>query len=129
MELGGGVLNNSDSWQTVEGQFEITVPKIYKLVLYWANDGSVGTQPPFAIDNLSIEAVPCFTPVLSADSILDTRAYMNWYADGDSVMAKLSTVSIPTASLDTTTADLFAGILNTTSISATGLTPSTRYYV
>ena len=80
IDLGGGVLNNSDSWQTVEGQFEITVPKIYNLVLYWANDGSVGTQPPFAIDNLSLfRDNDCKRPSdLSVSRLTTSSAKLMW---------------------------------------------------
>lgn len=31
----------------------------YNLVFFWRNDNSVGTNPPAAVDNISIEAVPC----------------------------------------------------------------------
>lgn len=53
---GGGKLNLSSTWQTRVDTVEISAP-LYKMVFVWANDGSGGTQPPAAIDNVSITPV------------------------------------------------------------------------
>jgi hypothetical protein len=49
-------LNNSSSWQ----YRELTLPEIYsvkRLVFTWKNDNSDGTQPPAAIDKLTINSI------------------------------------------------------------------------
>lgn len=51
----GGTYNNQTAWQTAT----ITVPASYagttkRLVFSWRNDGSVGTTPAIAVDNISL---------------------------------------------------------------------------
>lgn len=46
-------------WRDKEFDFEIPQPGEYDLVFYWANDNSVGTQPPAAIDNITITQRGC----------------------------------------------------------------------
>ena len=59
--------NMSNTWQ----HFEITLDNVEysgqlcNLYFYWHNDGSVGTAPPAAVDNICIQAcVPCDQPVV-----------------------------------------------------------------
>ena len=54
-------LSNQTEWQHVEMDFEIPAPGDYYLLFYWLNDGSGGTQPPAAVDNIGIELRGCPT--------------------------------------------------------------------
>ena len=50
-----------------------------RLVFTWRNDGSGGTQPPAAIDNISIIPIPCGSPyTLTATNITTTSAHLGW---------------------------------------------------
>ena len=49
---GGSKLNLSNGWQTKV--FETVLSGTYTMVFIWRNDNSTGTQPPAAIDNVSI---------------------------------------------------------------------------
>ena len=51
---GTAALSQQPSWQTKSQSFHITGTGIYQLVFYWRNDGSLGTQPPGAIDNIIV---------------------------------------------------------------------------
>lgn len=52
----GHALCESEEWQTAS--FEVAVPEgQYKMVFAWINDGSLGANPPAAVDNISIQVV------------------------------------------------------------------------
>ena len=66
-------LAQSSTWRRVTGTFTLSTPAVYNLVFAWANDGSGGTQPPTAIDNVSIVRNACPSPTLSlTNSSMDT---------------------------------------------------------
>ena len=78
-----GRLNQQGSWQTRSGEFTITTPGTYKWVILWRNDGSVGTQPPAAIDNMQIVRNTCPKPTnVVASNIGATEATITWTAGG-----------------------------------------------
>ena len=56
---GGNGLSNETEWQSMDIDFEIPTPGDYYLLFYWLNDGSGGTQPPAAVDNIRIELRGC----------------------------------------------------------------------
>ena len=55
-------LNLQTTWQTRVGVVHISTPGNYKLVFSWTNDGSGGTTPPGAIDNISLTRNSCPMP-------------------------------------------------------------------
>ena len=57
-------LNLSGEWQHFGAEVEITDSLLgyYHLAIIWVNDGSGGTQPPAAIDNLEIRSANCAAP-------------------------------------------------------------------
>jgi hypothetical protein len=65
----GGDFNLQSTWQlaTLNGIIcnNTTSPITRRLVFSWRNDGSVGTNPPGGIDNISVTAVPYVPPVCS----------------------------------------------------------------
>ena len=78
--------NLKDNYQTytttLPGFAETTVQRIYFL---WRNDGSSGTMPPAAVDNISINAIYCDSPTaLALDSVTTTTATISWNTDAAS---------------------------------------------
>lgn len=57
---GGGKLNLTSSWQNQT--CEATVSGTYTMVFLWRDDTSGGSQPPAAIDNISISMMTCPRP-------------------------------------------------------------------
>lgn len=57
---GGGKLNLASSWQNQT--CEATVSGTYTMVFLWRDDTSGGSQPPAAIDNVSISMMTCPRP-------------------------------------------------------------------
>ncbi len=52
---------------------------VRRLVFTWRNDGSVGTQPPVAIDDIEITVISCEMPTaLTATNIGTTQADLGW---------------------------------------------------
>jgi len=76
---GGTHLSNSTSWQSVDLEFDIPAPGDYYLLFYWLNDGSGGTQPPAAVDNITISLSGCpAAQGLEATEVTTTTVRLAW---------------------------------------------------
>ena len=81
---GGLQLNRATEWQTRSNDVVISTGGTYKMVFAWRNDNSYGTNPPAAIDNVSITSISCFTPVdLHYTAITSTTATLAWTENGE----------------------------------------------
>ena len=80
---GGQQLSMNAWWQTTFS--EINVPAgDYMMVFAWRNDNSMGSQPPAAIDNVSIRPVSCLAPVgLTAQHVGRTQVTLDWTPVGN----------------------------------------------
>ncbi len=86
-----GLLNGSATWQTVQIPLIGATAGTYYLVFYWHNDGSVGEQPPAAIDNISVSAINCSAPTaLTVDTALttETSITLNWSGDASAYIVR-----------------------------------------
>ena len=54
-----GVLNMQSTWQHKQILLPETATGVKKLVFAWRNDGSDGSNPPAAVDNLVIRVLEC----------------------------------------------------------------------
>lgn len=131
VQLGGNFNDPSSgtSWFTEN----FIIPNTYagdtiRLVFEWRNDGSSGSQPPAAIDNVNLEVITCATPNnLTASNITSATATLTWdapaVAPGNGFEYYYNTTGVdPTA---TTTA---SGSATDTFANLTSLTPNTVYY-
>ena len=114
-------LSQSSTWQSVVGTFNITNPGNYKFVVIWANDGSGGTQPPIAIDNVALQLNECsmvqnVTAAVNADNIS-----ISWTAGGDETEWYIT--------LDSATVNLVSTSVTTTNYTFAGLAPNSNYAV
>ena len=76
-------LAQQSNWQTVTGTFHITNPGNFKLVFVWANDGSGGSNPPTAVDNVGIMLNNCGSPAdLTASYITSDSIVISWNGGG-----------------------------------------------
>lgn len=59
--------------------------QVIRLVFEWRNDGSAGTQPPAAIDNIIVTGIiPCPEPTdVTVTSVTATGAMVSWAADDE----------------------------------------------
>ena len=115
----GGKLNlQGANWQSVNSTFTIADAGFYKVVFMWRNDGSAGSNPPAAIDNVSLSQLACPAPTaLVFDSVSATEASFSWTPGGEetSWIVRLDGGAWQT--------------VNTTSYTFSGLTPATAYSV
>jgi hypothetical protein len=77
-------MNVSNSWNTVSGSINITTPGQYKMMFFWHNDGSVGTMPPGAIDNVQLARNTCPMPTnVTATAVSSTDVTITWSPGGN----------------------------------------------
>ena len=122
-----GQMVGSESWTRMSKNVLLD-PGYYYLVFYWENDGSVGTQPPAAIDNLSVSVAT--TCIYSTDvDVSDegkTTAYAYWGGGSGSVShyeMLVTTASNPDEATETPIT------VNTDYYELSGLEPDTHYYL
>ncbi len=78
------------SWQHKQVVFTIPQPGIYKLIFYWTNDWSTGSNPPAAVDNIFIEEIPCSRPTgISIDGITTNNANIHFRAPANAQSVKI----------------------------------------
>lgn len=112
-----GRMQSQSSWQTKTGTFTITETGLYPVVFYWRNDGSGGSNPPAAIDNIAITALTC--PAVT-NIVLDS-------AEQDALTFHWTSLGTET-SWEVTVGDNIVEV-NSTSYTATGLNSNTAYTV
>ena len=76
---GGSKVNGVNTWQNYNEVFTIANAGNYQIVFFWHNDGSGGTNPPAAIDNVQIAALSCPQPQnIVISSLSDVSATVQW---------------------------------------------------
>ncbi|MDL2297260.1 fibronectin type III domain-containing protein, partial [Bacteroidales bacterium OttesenSCG-928-E04] len=58
-DLTNGKMNLSTSWNSFNNENVALTSGTHRLVFFWKNDGSVGTQPPASVDNVDIRKNSC----------------------------------------------------------------------
>ncbi|MBQ6068341.1 MAG: fibronectin type III domain-containing protein, partial [Bacteroidales bacterium] len=94
-------LSQSSTWRTATGTFRVESPSTFNLVFAWANDGSGGTQPPTAIDNIAISMNTCPAPVVAIDHTTTDSIIVTWTPGGSESMWLVVTDSISVVTYDT----------------------------
>ena len=75
----GGKMNYINGWQSFNNDVSIANAGNYKLVFMWGNDGSAGTQPPAAVDNIEIYLNTCPAPAnIYASTAGTTYLNLDW---------------------------------------------------
>ena len=77
-------LAQTSNFTTHAGEFRISTPGTYKLVFLWSNDGSGGSNPPAAVDNVFINVNSCPAPYnLTVDYVSSDSITVSWTAGGE----------------------------------------------
>jgi hypothetical protein len=80
---GANKLNQESNWQNFYQDFNVLTAGTYRLVFAWANDGSGGTTPPGAIDNIQFVQPTCPRPAnLVFSNIHTTSVDVHWTETG-----------------------------------------------
>ena len=120
---GGSELSQVTQWQSKQAVVN-DLSGEYFLLFAWSNDDLMGTDPPAAIDNVSITKILCSADVegLAASDITTTSATISWTAvEGTQWQVAYSTNSAFEGATEE--------IVNSASYNITNLSPSTTYYV
>jgi gliding motility-associated-like protein len=98
-----------------------------RLVFEWRNDGSGGTQPPAAIDNVNLSIITCSAPTaLTMTNLTDNAATFTWTGPASSTPTYDYYYS--TSATAPTAATVPNGNVTATTATASSLTPLTQYY-
>ena len=126
---GGSKLNLVTAWQNQSVAVNVPAGNYY-LVMAWRDDTSSGTNPPAAVDNVSITRVACAYEVegLAVDNVTTNSATLTWTA-GEAEQWQVAYAD--NASFENATEE----IVDYNSLwkeypyySMTGLQPATKYY-
>ena len=124
---GADKLNLQTSWHNYEQNITLTDSGTYRLVFAWANDGSGGSNPPAAIDNIVFEQPTCPKPgELHFFGIANDTASVSFTERGTAsswVLEYADHPFVPGAGNGTLVT------LTDTVYQFTGLAPQTTYYV
>ena len=125
-----GKFNESSAWQRHAIEVNITNRGSYNLVFFWKNDMAFGTQPPAAVDNISVRAFTCLTPdSIAVTNITQTSARVGWSPSrlGETQWdLKVSTTQIDP---DSTAGDVYSQTVTASTVNLTSLRHATLYYV
>lgn len=122
---GSSRLNLESTWQYYECEFSITTADTYKLVFMWCNDGSAGTNPPAAVDNIFLAQPTCARPVMPYVENLTTTTFDLYWSDMTDGYATQWEVELDSATQTRGQGTLY--VTSDTTISFSGLTPNTLY--
>ena len=94
---GGSQRVSSSTWQNVNQVVSIANTGVYNLVFYWRNDGSGGTQPPAAVDNLQVMRLTCPAPQqLVLDAATTSSISFSWTPTGSESQWEVLVGGVPT---------------------------------
>ena len=118
-------LNKSETWQTCVSEQHL-LPGQYNLAFFWKNDNSGGTNPPAAVDNVSITKVLCPKPTLPTFSGLSANSVTLIFADQRAYNVKMFTTQSAEPATDGTAVFTQENVSSDCVIS--GLEENTMYY-
>lgn len=127
----GGLMNQQATWQNyLNSNLNISsfANTTMRLVFEWKNDGSEGTQPPIAVDNVKLSIPTCIMPtVLNVNTITASGATLTWTAPSP-IPAGGYHYFITTTNTAPTAATTPTGTVTANSVVLNNLIPNTTYY-
>jgi len=119
-------LNQSGAWVNVSDFVTITNSGNYLMVFLWRNDGSSGTNPPLAVDNIQFQMLTCPQPTVTVvpSSITENSASVavSNPTQSDTLIYAVSVGSVDDAFMIDT-------VIGQNTINITGLAGSSTYNV
>lgn len=79
IDLGNGQMNVKTTWQHATYILTVADTTTYNLAFFWKNDGTSGSNPPAAIDNIQITAYTCAPPTnITFGTITQNSVTASW---------------------------------------------------
>jgi len=100
-----------------------------RLVFEWRNDGSVGTQPPAAIDNIRLVVCSNATPVVTVSNVTHNSATLTWNQDVGGATYTIRYRPVGTANWLTASVAAAPSPATTNTFTLTGILSATQYEV
>lgn len=72
------LLSGMTTWDTVSRNFVVPADGVYYLTFFWKNNAYSTENPPVAIDNVSLDSVPCSRPRKLTYNTSPTTAKFKW---------------------------------------------------
>ncbi|MBQ6275552.1 MAG: fibronectin type III domain-containing protein [Bacteroidales bacterium] len=121
-----GFLQGYGEWQHSTMNLVLSETGNYYLVFFWKNDNSAGSNPPAAVDNLSVEIVSTCLPVanVSVDNYDKYSSELSWDANGSASQWQVL-VSQSSSVSEATESPL---LVNSNTANVSNLMPNTTYY-
>jgi gliding motility-associated-like protein len=126
LQIGGNFVGNSN-WSTSSTNLNVAAfaGTTRRFVFEWTNDGSVGTNPPGALDNIGFTLITCSQPTaLTVSNITQTGATLGWTNVGTATSWEVYAVP---AGDPAPTASSVGTVVSTNPYVLTGLTNTTGY--
>ncbi|GGB83479.1 hypothetical protein GCM10007424_24360 [Flavobacterium suaedae] len=130
VQVGGNYNNNSD-WQTVNEIVDVSsfAGQTLRLIFEWRNDGSVGTAPAGAIDNVALSLITCPQPIdLAVSDVSNDSVVLEWTETGSATAWEVYVVNAGDPAPDDTTVGTAADT-NPFTYDGLGAGLSYEYYV
>jgi gliding motility-associated-like protein len=123
----GANFNVTSAWTTYTSTINVSgyAGQVRRLVFEWRNDGSIGTQPPAAVDNVNMTIVTCPKPNALAATVTSTSANLSWTPQGTEGSWEVYVVPTGSAAPNAATIGVPATVATGTPYSP--LTPNTTY--
>ena len=122
--LGNTYYNQSATWKTDSVFATSAFQGIQRLYFYWRNDGSDGTQPPIAVDNIQVEGIECGRPLNLAVTETSTTSIS---IEFDAAVSSDNSWDAVIVEHGEEWDETMAITLNSTQYTFTDLTPATTY--
>ncbi|MCQ2276677.1 MAG: fibronectin type III domain-containing protein [Bacteroidales bacterium] len=117
-----GTYTRDSTWQVADIELSSNYSGVQRLYFFWWNDFSGGSNPPAAIDDISVIAVGCGAPVsVVFDSTTTTSCAFHFVPAVASDTAWEAMIYSDT--------DTVSAVINSTAYTFTNLTPNTQYYI
>lgn len=128
----GGNMNVQATWQTYSNLNLNLAPfagTTMRLVFEWRNDGSVGTAPSAAIDNINLLVCNNATPTVTVTNVTHDSALVSWNQDQNGATYIVNYRPLGTTVWSTVNVAAMPFGTATNSTTLTGLIPFTQYEV
>jgi hypothetical protein len=131
IQVGGDFIGQT-TWQTYSNatlDVSSFANTTMRLVFEWSNDGSVGDNPPGAIDNVNLSIPLCLAPSAPIVSALsNVGATLSWTAPSTAPGSGYEVYYSTTTTAPTAGTTASAIVATGTSLAITGLTANTTYF-
>jgi len=126
VRLGDAYINKESAF--ISKRIEIPAAYIgedFRIVFQWRNDGSVGDNPPAAVDNISIQTFDCLSVIgLDTLNVTDTEATLVW---NDTITGSIANYTVEYGPVGFTLGSGTSTAVTDTFLALTGLTNNQAY--